>query len=85
MIGEIGAEVYQAWSEEKRREEIEKLVAGYQNGLPVAVLCMTAGAIAGNPKSARQYLAACMSLDERKAAVASGTDELRPMLRSLLL
>lgn len=74
MIQDIGAETYRTWSEQQRREEIGKLVQGYQSGLPVAILCMMAASIAGTPAKAKKHLKALMTLKERKAAVAKVAD-----------
>jgi len=74
VIQDIGAETYKTWSEEQRRDEIGKLVQGYQSGLPVAILCMMAASIAGTPAKAKKHLKALMTLKERKAAVAKVAD-----------
>ncbi|WP_279384289.1 hypothetical protein [Geotalea toluenoxydans] len=39
MIENIGADIYRSWTDEKRREEIGKLIEGYRNGLPLPILC----------------------------------------------
>jgi len=74
MLQDIGAEIYQTWSEQQRREEIGKLVQGYQAGLSVAILCMMAASIAGSPAKAKKHLKALMTLKERRAAVAKVID-----------
>lgn len=74
MLQDIGAEVYRTWSEQQRREEIGKLVQGYQSGLPLPILCMMATSIAGSPAKAKKHLKALMTLKERKAAVAKVAD-----------
>ncbi|MFA7061869.1 MAG: hypothetical protein WC156_13765 [Pedobacter sp.] len=87
MLQEMGAEIYQTWSEQQRREEIGRLVQGYQTGLPLAVMCMIAASIAGSPAKAKKHLKVLMTLKERKAAVAkvadTGDDHL--LARSFLL
>jgi len=66
---DLGASLFKTWTDEQRREEIGKLVAGYRNGVPVGILCKMAETIAGSPEVAREHLATLMSLEERKAAV----------------
>ncbi|RNC72615.1 MAG: hypothetical protein ED859_01235 [Desulfuromonadales bacterium] len=87
MIGDIGAEVYQSWSEERRRDEIGKLVQGYRAGLPVVILCTMADSIAGSQEMAREYLASFMTYKERQKAVKSTgkNGELRATVSSFLL
>ncbi|WP_243372468.1 hypothetical protein [Geotalea sp. SG265] len=70
MIENIGADIYRSWTDEKRREEIDKLIEGYRNGLPVTILCTMATAIAGNERGARKHIIKLMPLRERKALVA---------------
>ena len=71
MINDVGAEIYQSWSYEQRREEIDKLVLGYRNGLPVEFLCMMATSIAGSEPLAREHLTALIPPDERQSIVAA--------------
>lgn len=88
MFTDIGTEVYQSWSTEKRRDEIGKLVQGYRAGVPVVVLCMTAAAVAGSHDDARLYLSEFMPLEERQAVVAAqhGADEeVQSLVRSFML
>jgi hypothetical protein len=88
MLDSIGDDVYRTWSEEQRREEIGKLVQGYQNGLPVQILCQLSTSIAGSPELAREHLSAFLSGKERKAIVKkeSGSNkQLRALLQSTLL
>jgi hypothetical protein len=88
MLDSIGDDVYRTWSEEQRREEIGKLVQGYQNGLPVQILCQLSTSIAGSPELAREHLSTFLSGKERKAIVKkeSGSNkQLRALLQSTLL
>lgn len=83
MIENIGADIYRSWSDEKRREEIAKLIEGYRNGLPLPILCSMATAIAGNEAGARKHIINLMTLRERKALVAKeagGDNEIRSHL-----
>ena len=45
---DLGAAFFKSWSDEQRREEIGKLVAGYRIGVPVGILCKMAETIAGS-------------------------------------
>ena len=74
MLQDVGADIYQSWNEQQRREEIGKLVQGYQAGLSVGILCVMAASIAGSPTKAKKHLKALMTLKERKAAVANVAD-----------
>jgi len=74
MLQDVGADIYQSWNEQQRREEIGKLVQGYQAGLSVGILCVMAASIAGSPTKAKKHLKALMTLNERKAAVANVAD-----------
>lgn len=84
MINDVGAEIYQTWSYEQRREEIDKLVQGYRNGLPIEFLCMMATSIAGSEPLAREHLAALIPPDERQSIMAAtqGDRKARSRIRS---
>ncbi|GFO62480.1 hypothetical protein M1B72_21245 [Geomonas paludis] len=87
-LNNIGDEVYQTWSYEQRHEEIAKLVQGYQNGLPVQILCQLSASIAGGVAEAAEHLAILISRRERKAMVnrESGSDKaLQDLLQATLL
>ena len=60
---DLGAALFKTWSDEQRRDEIGKLVAGYRNGLPVGILCKMAETVAGNRTLARKQLMTLMSTD----------------------
>lgn len=83
-LNNIGDDVYRSWSEEQRREEIGKLVQGFNNGLPVQILCQLATSIAGSRKLAAGHLAAFLTLPERKAIFKKESDGASNELRSLL-
>jgi len=74
MLQDVGADIYKSWNEQQRRDEIGKLVQGYQAGLSVGILCVMAASIAGSPTKAKKHLKALMTLKERKAAVANVAD-----------
>jgi hypothetical protein len=82
---DLGAALYATWSDEQRREEIGKLVAGYRNGLPLGILCTMAETIAGNHGAAREHLAAHMTQEERQTAVDRESDSIRLIAAPLLL
>lgn len=77
MIENIGADVYQSWSEEQRRAEIGKLVEGYRSGLALKILLQMASAIGGSPEDAREHLAALLPAEERHLMVTrqKGADQ----------
>ncbi len=70
---DLGASLYKTWSSTQRRNEIEKLVVAYRNGLPLGILCQMSEVIAGSRKRARKHLHEMLSVEERKAAIAGET------------
>ena len=88
MLGnsnDLGASLFKTWTEKQRSDEIEKLVQGYRNGVPVGILCKMAETVAGDKKKAKKYLKVFMTEAERKAAVAAATDALLPVVKSFLI
>jgi len=81
---DLGASLFKTWTEKQRSEEIEKLVQGFRNGVPIGILCRMAETIAGDKKKAKKYLKTFMDSDERKAAVASATGVMAPIAKSFL-
>jgi hypothetical protein len=87
MLNSLGAELYRSWSEEQKRTEIERLVVGYRQGLPISIVCMTAEAIAGGRPEAKKHLVAVMNLAERLEAISSADGEkkdIRRLVRAIL-
>ncbi|MDD2366000.1 MAG: hypothetical protein PHN84_07530 [Desulfuromonadaceae bacterium] len=87
MLGntnDLGASVFKTWTEKQRSDEIEKLVQGFRNGVPVGILCKMAETVAGSKKNAKKYLKQFMTADERKRAIAAATDSLLPVVKSFL-
>lgn len=82
---DLGAALFNTWSEEQKREEVGKLVKGYRNGLPVGILCKMAETIAGSREKAKEYLVHFMPLKERKRAVAKESGGVRLVAEELLL
>lgn len=82
---DLGASLYKSWTETQRKEEIQKLVHGYRNGVPAGILCKMAETIAGNRKKARRYLQQFMTAEERAAAVASVSGGMLPLVTSFLV
>ena len=82
--GDLGAALFKTWTEKQRSDEIEKLVQGYRNGVPIGILCKMAETVAGDKKKAKKYLKLLMSAAERKAAVATAGDAILPIVKSLL-
>ena len=81
---DLGAALFKTWTEKQRCGEIEKLVQGFRNGVPVGILCKMSETVAGDKKKARKYLKKFMSADERTAAVESATGAMAPIVKSFL-
>jgi hypothetical protein len=81
---DLGASLYKTWTEQQRCDEIEKLVIGYRNGVPIGILCKMSETVAGNRKKARKYLQQFMSAAERKAAVETATGAMEPIAKAFL-
>jgi len=81
---DLGAALYKTWTEQQRCDEIEKLVIGYRNGIPIGILCKMSEAVAGNRKKARKYLKQFMSAAERKTAVESATGAMNPIVTAFM-
>ena len=81
---DLGAALFKTWTEQQRSDEIEKLVTGYRNGVPIGILCKMAETVAGDKKKAKKYLKQFMSAAERKAAVDSATGALNPIVKAFL-
>jgi hypothetical protein len=81
---DLGAALFKTWTEKQRSDEIEKLVQGFRNGVPIGILCKMAETVAGDKKKAKKYLKLFMSEAERKAAVDSATEALLPIVKSLM-
>jgi hypothetical protein len=82
---DLGAALFKTWTEKQREDEIEKLVQGFRNGIPVGILCKMAETVAGDRKKARKYLKKIMSASERTAAVETATGAMSPIVRSFLI
>lgn len=81
---DLGAALFKTWTEKQRSDEIEKLVQGFRNGVPLGILCKMSETVAGDKKKARKYLKQFMSAAERKAAVDSASDALSPIAKAFL-
>jgi len=81
---DLGAALFKTWPEKQRSDEIEKLVQGFRNGIPVGILCKMSETVAGSQKNARKYLKKFMSADERKAAIESAPEAVSAIAKSLL-
>jgi hypothetical protein len=87
MLNTIGAEIYQTWSDEQKRLEIERLVEAYRSGLPISIVCMTAEAVSGSRGDAKRHLTSLMSLADRLEAISSAAGEkkeIRRLVRAVL-
>ena len=81
---DLGAALFKTWTEEQRSTEIEKLVQGFRNGVPIGILCKMVETIAGSKKGAKKHLKQFMSADERKAIIAAETGAMGPIVKALL-
>lgn len=81
---DLGAALYKTWSDKQRLDEIEKLVQGYRNGIPVGVLCKMTETIAGSKKKARKILTELLSPEERNSAVKAAEGGMIPVVKSFL-
>jgi hypothetical protein len=81
---DLGAALFKTWTEKQRSDEIEKLVTGYRNGVPIGILCKMAETIAGDKKKAKKYLKQFMSAAERKTAVEGATGVISPIVKAFL-
>lgn len=82
---DLGAALFKTWTEKQRSDEIEKLVQGFRNGVPVGILCKMSETVAGDRKKAKKYLTQFLSAAERKAAVESAPETMKTLLKSYLL
>ena len=81
---DLGAALFKTWTEAQRRDEIEKLVHGYRNGVPLGILCKMSETIAGSKKKAKNYLKRFLTPEECSAAIAAADDSMKPVVTSLL-
>lgn len=85
MFDTLGADIYQTWSDDQRRDEIAKLVAGYRSGMPLQILFQMASAIAGSPDAAREILATLITAEERHLIVGRLKGEEQTLAASFLM
>jgi hypothetical protein len=81
---DLGAALFKSWTEKQRSDEIQKLVEGFRNGLPIGILCKMSETIAGDKKKAKKYLKQFMSESERSAAIKSAAAAVLPIVKSML-
>lgn len=81
---DLGASLFKTWTDKQRSDEIEKLVQGFRNGVPIGILCKMSETVAGNTKKARKYLRQFMTAAERKAAIESADGAMEPMVKLFL-
>ncbi|GAB4295499.1 MAG: hypothetical protein Fur0034_04170 [Desulfuromonadia bacterium] len=66
---DLGASLFATWSDSRKEEEIEKLVQGYRNGVPVGILIKMSETIAGSEKQAKRILRRLLTRNERRRAI----------------
>ncbi len=81
---DLGAALFKTWSDKQRLEEIEKLVQGFRNGVPVGILCKMSETIAGNRKKAKKMLKQLLTAEERATAIQSAEGGMIPVVKSFL-
>lgn len=81
---DLGAALFKTWTEKQRSDEIEKLVQGYRNGVPIGILCKMSETVAGDKKKAKKFLKQFMSAAERKAAIAAADASMGPLVKLFL-
>ena len=81
---DLGASLFKTWTEKQRSDEIEKLVQGFRNGVPIGILLKMSETIAGNTKKAKKYLKKYMTIAERIAAIESADAAIVPIAKLLL-
>lgn len=81
---DLGASLFKTWTEKQRGEEIEKLVQGFRNGVPLGILIKMTETVAGDKKRAKKYLKKFMTAAERKAAVESADTSMAQLAGSFL-
>lgn len=81
---DLGASLFQTWSDKQRFEEIEKMVHGYRGGLPIGILCKMSETIAGDKKRAKKILKKLLTVEERNAAVESAEGGMILIVKSFL-
>lgn len=81
---DLGAALFKTWTEQQRSDEIEKLVQGFRNGVPIGILCKMTETIAGDRKKARKFLKKFMTAAERTAAVESADASMSSLVSSFL-
>jgi len=81
---DLGSALFKTWTEKQRCDEIQKLVEGYRNGVPVGILCKMSETIAGDKKKAKKYLKLFLTEAERKAAIESSSASMLPLITALM-
>lgn len=81
---DLGASLFKTWTEKQRSDEIEKLVQGFRNGVPVGILCKMAETVAGSKKKAKAYLKQYLTAEERQAAIDSTDGAMSPLIKSFM-
>jgi hypothetical protein len=82
---DLGASVYKTWSNGQQRSEIERLVEGYRNGLPIGILCKMTETIAGSRKRGRKFLHEFMTPEERQSAMEKETGGMLLLVQEFML
>lgn len=81
---DLGAALFKTWTEKQRSDEIEKLVQGFRNGVPIGILLKMSETVAGDKKKAKKFLKQFMTAAERKSAITSASESMAPLVKSYL-
>jgi hypothetical protein len=81
---DLGASLFKTWTEKQRGDEIEKLVQGFRNGVPLGILLKMAETVAGDKKKTKKYLKKFMTAAERTAAIETADEAIAPLAKSFL-
>lgn len=81
---DLGAALFKTWTEKQRSDEIEKLVQGFRNGIPIGILCKMSETVAGSKKKAKSYLKKYLTAEERQAAIKSADGAMSELVKSFM-
>jgi hypothetical protein len=81
----LNDDAFKDWTPKQRRDEIEKLVVGYRNGLPLGILCKMSESIAGSRKKAKKILCDLLTLEERQTATDKESGGMKQLAAEMLL
>jgi len=81
---DLGASLFATWSDAEKEREIEKLVEGYRNGVPVGILIRMSATIAGNEKRAKRIVRRLLTREERTRAIRDAEGGMKVLVKQWL-